>query len=1066
MLICRNCEGTNPDHARYCLFCGTVVLVLPNERRRVSVLFADIAGSTALIAGSDVEDARAVLGPVLQTMSRAVHRFDGQVYREPGDAILALFGAGVAYEDHARRACLAALSMQAEVPFCSPDPARGNTGPIRIRVGIASGEVLLRSVTTDLHTERSADGVTTHIAAKAQQAAGPGSILVTAEVAWLVDGLIETRAHKPILLGGSLEPVRLFELVKATNVRSRFQAAIGRGLGRFVGRVHEIERLDRAAELAHGGAARAVGVVGEAGVGKSRLLWEFKRQLQARGWTVLTAHSTICGARSSYFPVLSVLKSMYQLEPDDDPTAISLKLTRSPGGGALAVDLPPLLVLLDQAVDEPNWYSLDASKRRERTNRALTSLLLEGAKQKATAILIDDLHEADSETREFLNRLTDRLGEERLLLMLEYRPGHGPELNPGNRFELLPVEPLAENIMVEMFRQLAGEDSSLARLQRVVVDRVAGNPFFIEESIRMLSEAGFLRGSAGDYRAVGSNQTIPIPASVKNVLEARIALLPKSDREVLQLAAVIGKDVSILILQGIADRAQGELVATLTRLVEAALLVLTPIRNTHNYAFKHAFTQEMAYESIGRAERKATHARIVRLVEAQAIPALAERVELLAHHALKAGDCDRAVGYLQQAAQRAVERSALREAVRLLDEALAIVPSLSIARTPDDCEIDLRLTLRVPLLALGNLRRVADEVHRLVLLTPKCTQPMLQGRLAVVVCGHLWITGRLVSAIEAGRRAIAIAGPANDLSLLVPARQYVGGALHAMGQYAEAQEMLTANILCLQEDELGHRFGMAGLPAVFCRSARAWSHEHLGNFEAAESDVFHAMRISGASGHGFSILSACFNAGSFHFARGEFAEAELLFSNALNLCKAERLRMWLPMLGPMLALVLAKTNRIDTARKLIDETVPSPEDPLLTTFIMLNIAEVYMAISRIETAERLATAALHRAEKCLERIWEATARRLLAEIGGQRETPIYGEVEFGYRAALTLGENLGMRPLAARCRLGLASVFAGQGELGEAVQQLDRANAEFTSMGLSYWSDQTSQVARRFNLPV
>jgi len=1061
---CADCGEINPAHARFCLGCGcpfgaTRALTGPaGDRRRVSVLFADIAGSTALVAGADPEDAASLLAAVVETMMRAVVRFKGDVLRNAGDGIMALFGASVAQEDHARSACLAALSMQAELALRDALPRVGAAGPIRVRIGIDSGDVLIRPIISGLHTGYSVEGQTTHLAAKAEQAARPGTVVVTAEVARLVEGFIETRARDPVHVPGLPEPVRLLELVRATDAHNRFQVATRRGLGPFVGREHEMAQLEHAAEQVERGVAQVKVVVGDAGVGKSRLLWECKRRLQARGWAVLSAHSTARGARSAYYPIVAVLKELYRIEPGDSAEVVGMKLTRRPPGEAYTADLPPLLALFDQPAGEPGWNALDAARRLERTHAALISAVLNGAQQRATAVLIDDLHEVDNETSEFIRRLSERLDGSKLLLLLEYRPGHGFEFEPRASTQLLRVEPLPEQTTVALFRQLAGSDTSLARLEREVVQRVAGNPLFIEESVRMLSETGFLDGPAGGYRAGRPSGAMPIPASVKNVLESRIARLAPAQRQTLQVAAVFGNRIHMPVLAALLGGAIDAVTGVIARLVDLELLIVSSELRADECAFKHAFTRETAYESMAKAQRKETHARVIALLESPLGSALPERIELLAQHAMKAGDWDRAVDYLQQAARRAEERSAVREAVHNLDAALSAVPNLSAARRLVECEIDLRLALRGPLVALGHMRRVADEVRQLEALEPECVDPARQARLAVFVCGHRWITGEPMRAVKAGRRAIAIASAHDDLALLIPARQYVGGALHAMGEHAEAQALLTANVIGVPETAPGSRFGMAGLPAVFCRATRGWSHEHVGNFAAAETDALDAMRIGRASGHGFSILSGSFSAGSLHIARGEFAEAARLLTQALALCNAERQRMWLPLIGPMLAVALARGGDPAAALALIDRTVPQPDSAPLTTFAVLTVAEVYAMVDRVDSAARMAEASLKRARKHGERIWEAHALHLLGETAAGRSAPDLSAAEANQLAARGLAKELGMRPLAARCRLELASIHERRGELAQAHQQLSGARAEFAALGVPYWVSRTREL--------
>lgn len=1043
MQTCQQCGESNPPRARYCMACGTSLApsARTEEIRRVTVLFADIVSSTALISGIDPEDARALLDSVVWRLRAAVRQFDGSVARVAGDGIKVLFGAPIALEDHARRACLAALRMQADLSSLAALGADASDRPtVRVRIGINTGNVLMRSVASDLHVEYSAEGETTHLAAKAQQAADPGAILVTAEVARLVQGYIEMRAREPLRVPGLAEPVVVYELLGVTSAQSRFQVAVGRGLTDFVGREPELAQLEAAAGRARAGALVGVGIVGEAGVGKSRVLWEFGERLDAQGWAVFRAQATLGGTALAFHPLLVVLRAMHGFEPGDDATALRRKLPPDSG-----VDVTPLLVLFDLPAGDPSWDALDARERLDRTHRALIAGLLAGCRGRPTAVMINDLHEADAETRGLVKLLLRQAHAERLLLLLEYRPIDGMDLGPATGFQALRIDALQAASAVALFRRLAGTDASLARLERQLVERGAGNPFFIEEGVRALRESGVLIGSPGHDVASAAQRDLPIPGSVADMIESRIARLDASQREALLMAAVLGKEVRLPMLRRLVSHGLDLLTQSLARLVDAGLLVTGSQAASGEFAFKHAVTQDVAYRILKKSERQAAHARVVTLLESQSLSALPDRTELLAHHALRAQQWVRAIDYLQRAAQRAAERSALNEAVRLLGEALDAVRWLEPTRQSVEREVDLRLAMRGPLLTLGNITRLGDEVRRLENLAPACGDGPRLGRLAVFICGHRWLSGEHALAVEAGRRAIEHATRHDDFSVLVPARQYVGGALHELGQFADAEALLSANIDSVPEDAPGHTFGMAGLPAVFCRATRGWLYGHLGRIAEAQRDADGALRIGEATGHTFSIMSATFTAAALCVGRAEFDRAAPLLERGLSLCDAKRQRMWGPVIGAMLALVIAEQGQVERARSLIDKTVARPDDPVLTTYIALTVARAYLAIGRLDHAARLTDATLGRAQRLGERLWEAEALLLRGALAQG------AAASAGIHAALQLARQLGLPPLVARCHLALATALGADGDLNGAAQQRALAAAQFTALGMTAW---------------
>ena len=1082
---CSTCREDNPPHAKFCIGCAasfgmaasapaaftpshlaSKILAgrqaLEGERRRISVLFADIESSTSLVVGRDPEDARVIIDGVLRKMIDAVHQFEGIVNQIMGDGIMALFGAPLAHEDHAVRACFAALRMQGAMQLHTDESVFGLRAPIRIRVGVNSGDVLVRSIAGDLHMEYTAIGQTTYLAAKLEQRARPGEVLVTAEVMRLVEGFVDGRRQECLNLPGLPEPVDVYELASVTSARTRFQVAADRGLNRFVGREFETTQLEGAAELASHGAGQALGIVGEAGVGKTRLLWEFKRRQQERGWNVLASSSIARGAQGPYFPIIELLVDLFHVDPADSAERVGGRIHRrmSDLAGAPAVDLPPLLALLDVQNRDPAWDSLDPAQRRVRTRDALTHLLINEANRRQTVVAIEDLQWADSATIEFLDHLVAKLEDAKLMLLLEYRPEHEHRLDRYARFQTLRVDPLRDPSAATLFRGLVGEDPALASLEALVLGRTEGNPFFLEECVRMLIERGELVGEAGDYHLGRPIDSIEIPATVEDVLAARIARLTEQEREMVQIAAVIGKDIAMPVLRQVAGLGGTDLLAILARLVSADLLSEVGTYPELAYGFKHAFTHEVAYKGVLRLRRKELHARLVEVLESLHAGQFREHIEQLAHHAVCGERWDRAVVYLQIAARRAFDRSAMRETVHHLEEAIRVVAYLPPDLRSAEWAIDLRLALRNPLLALGNVERVIGVLREAEALAAAREDPIRQCRVAVYLCGQYWMDGQHQAAVEMGERALAIAAPLGDLSLLVPTRQYVGGARHAMGEYAAAQEILSTNIAALEGTARNERFGMVGLPAVFARAVRGWLRADLGEFEAAALDAEEALRIAEDVGHGFSIQGACFVLGSLHLARGELPEARAVLEKALAISRVERHRLWVPLLGSPLALALAESGHIDAAASLIDKIVPNPGNPTLTTFTLLAVCDVYLRVGRVQLAALHAERVLERARFKRERGWEADALRLLGEIAEHREPPDIEVADAYYHAALERAEELRMRPLAARCRLRLASTYARSGSSQQAQAELANARAMFVALGTPFWFERACEPDR------
>src|SRR3989454_2849200 len=689
-LTCTKCLSELPAGAKFCLECGAPVAsqataeprftspesytpkhlaekiltskaALKGERKQVTVLFADLKGSMELLADRDPEEARKILDPVLERMMEAVHRYEGTVNQVMGDGIMALFGAPLAHEDHAVRACYAALRMQESVKKYADEVRRSHAAVVKIRVGLNSGEVVVRAIGSDLRMDYTAVGQMTHLAARMEQLADPGAIVITPETLALAEGYVEVKPLGPVPVKGLTDPVEVYEVTGVGPARTRLQAGARRGLTRFVGRDAEIEHLRRVLDQAAAGHGQVVAIVGEAGVGKSRLVYEFAHSHRVRNWLILEAASVSYGKATSYLPVIDLLKGYFKIGDRDDHREMRDKVL----GRVLGLDraleplLPPLLALLDVPVDDPAWQNLDPPQRRQRTLDAVKRLLLRESQVQPLLVVFEDLHWIDGETQALLDNLVESLGSACLLLLVNYRPEYEHRWGSKTAYSQLRLDTLPAASATELLAALLGPDPGLGPLTRMLVKR--GNPFFLEETVRTLVETGALAGERGAYRLTRPVEALQVPTTVQTILAARIDRLPAEEKQLLQAASVIGKHVPYALLAAIAEQPEEALRRGLAHLQEAEFLYETQLFPDLEYTFKHALTHEVAYGSLLQDRRRALHARIAETIEGLHHDRLAEQVDRLAHHALRGEVWDKAVTHLQAAGIRAIERAAYRE---------------------------------------------------------------------------------------------------------------------------------------------------------------------------------------------------------------------------------------------------------------------------------------------------------------------------------------------------------------------------------------------------------------------
>ena len=945
-----------------------------------------------------------------------------------GDGIMALFGAPIAHEDHALRACYAALAMQEAIRRYSEEVRRGHGITVHIRVGLNSGEVVVRAIGNDLHMDYSAIGQTTHLAARMEQLATPGSILLTAETLRLVEGLVQVNALGPVPVKGLTAPVEVFELVGATAVRTRLQAA-ARALTRFVGRQAELEALRQALERTGTGHGQVVAVIGEPGVGKSRLLYEFTRSHHTHGWLLLEGSSVSYGKAMPYLPVRELLKAYFQIEERDEGQRIREKVT----GKLLTLDpalgptLPAFLTLLDVPLDDPSWQALDPPQRRQRTLDAMKRLLLRESQAQPLLLVFENLHWLDAETQTLLDSLIEGLPTARVLLLVNYRPEYTHGWESKTYYTQLRLDPLPPESADELLQALLGNDASLALLKRLLIERTEGNPFFLEESVRALVETGVLVVERRAYRLAKPLVSLQVPATVQAVLAARIDRLPPDEKRLLQAAAVIGTNVPFALLQAIAEVPEEPLHLGLTHLQAAEFLYKTRLFPEIEYTFKHALTQQVAYESLLQERRRALHARIVEAIEALAGDRVAEQVERLAHHALRGEVWEKALAYCRQAGEKALARSAYREAVGSFEQALSALRHLPERRDTLEQAIDLRLALRTALHPSGDSGGILAYLREAEALAAALDDSRRLGQVSMFLSQHFYVMGAHDQAIASGQRALALATASEDIVLHALANRYLGVAYQLQGDYRRAIDCCTQTVASLEGARRHERFGQVVLPAVSSYAWLAWCHAELGMFAEGRALGEEGLRIAEAVDHPGSLMLASWGLGLLTLYQGNMHRALPLLERAVSLCQDAGFLIYFPLMAAALGAAYTRFGRGTDAVPLLTQAIEQTTATEMAGFqalCCLPLGEAQMLAGRLKEAHALTERALALAREHQERGHQAYALRLLGEIAAQREPPEREQAEAHYRQALALAEELGMRPLQAHCHLGLGTLYA------------------------------------------
>lgn len=1087
---CSGCQVENPPHARFCTRCGTTIILkctkcgidlpagaafcftcsqspttapaeilafqgaLEGERKQITVLCADLKGSIGPDTDPDPGHARDLPDRVLQHMMEAVHRYKGTVNRVMSNGIMALFGAPVAQEDHAARACYAALAMQETIQDYSAqlEPALGRS--LEIRVGLHSGEAVVRSIGTDQDLDHAAIGETTQLAARIKEMALPGTLWLTLATSRLAEPFVQVRPLGTFSVPDREQPITIVELVGARQIR-RMEATTLRGLTRFVGREHELVELRRALERAVAGHGSVTGAVGEPGIGKSRFFLEFTKSPLASGCLVLEGGTVSYGRTTAYLPILDLLRRYFGFSEGSSPAIIREKITQA----LLALDdrlaeaTTPLLALFGAVSEDSAFLTYDPLRRRQLTQEALTIFLVRLSRVEPVVLIVEDLQWIDPETQGFLDRLVESLPASRLLLLVNYRPEYHHGWAGKSYYNQVSLDPLSREVAQDLLGSLLGDNPDLTALRQLLLERADGNPFFLEESVRVLIDDGMLVGEAGEYRPARTLRPY-VPATVQALLAARIDRLPTSEKNLLQRAAVIGKDFRLALLESIADQTSTDVGWTLRSLQQAEFLFERVSFPDPIYSFKHALTHEVAYGGLLHDHARLLHARIVSVIERLYGSSLVDHAEALAHHAVEGEVWPKAVDYLRFAGGAAFGRGSVEESLGRYEKALGLADRLEVSPDNIGRRIDVRLDLHAPLILLGQVSRLIELHRESERLARELDDSPRLGRLLCRMSQYAWMEGRFQDGLDRAQQAHDIAGAIGDAEVGILATYALGLNHCLLGAYAPAIDLFR-QIVDGPEAGRAKRLLAATVPAYI--GAAGWLGYSLtltGDIDGALHYADLAAQAADESDHPQAQAIAYTLRIIALLYRGQMETAVAEGERTVQLCESKMLLVWFPGAVATLGWALALVGRATEGVAHVERGATTMEAMgVRSNLSRLCVwwADALLMAGHLADARRMVDRALELAVSYGERGYEADALHTLACVSAMAGDGDLGERVAQYERARELAAKLGMQPLVGRCHLGLGRLYSGAGHEEEARFHLTRAVHLFRDMGLQFW---------------
>ena len=740
-LVCSRCGSSLPADSKFCLDCGqdlrrtrdqpaidyqqprsytpkhladrilTTRSAIEGERKIVTVLFADVADSTAMFGNLDPEVVHEIMDGCFRILLDSIHHYEGSINQFTGDGVMALFGAPIAHEDHAQRACHAALAIRKALgPYRRLLQERHGID-FTMRIGLHSGPVVVAAIGDDLRMDYTAQGDTANLASRMEVSAGPGEILASSQTYRLSRDFFVFAPEELLQVKGRTMPVPAYRLLRAAEVQTRIGASTARGLTRFVGRGRELETLREAFAAVGTGEGRVVGIVGEAGVGKSRLLLEFRRSLPAGEAAWLEGHCLHYGGAMPYLPVLEVIRAFFGFKDGEAGQVIREKLRQRimDLDADLLHAIPPLLDLLSIETADGTFSRMEPQQKRKVTFEAIRDLLIRASQDQPLVVVVEDLHWIDRTTQELLDYMIHWLPRNRILLILLYRPEYTHPWGSRSYYRMIGLNQLSSSSSADLVDAILEGGDVVPELRELILSRTSGNPLFMEELTRSLLETGSIEKQEDHFVLRRDVAGIEVPDTIHGIIAARMDRLEESLKRIMQVASVIGREFAFRILETIAGVKEG-LKSQLINLQGLEFIYEKGLFPELEYIFRHALVQEVAYNSLLVSRRREIHEKISRAIEQLYPGRLEEFCEVLGYHYSLGGNLAKAYEYLKRSAKKAIRNNSLLEGTQVYRQAADIL--MKMPQTDENRRelIDLVLSMRGPMF------RVGDAVEYLPLL--------------------------------------------------------------------------------------------------------------------------------------------------------------------------------------------------------------------------------------------------------------------------------------------------------------------------------------------------------------
>jgi class 3 adenylate cyclase/tetratricopeptide (TPR) repeat protein len=1095
---CPECGKANPPASKFCLKCGqdlrkpkeakpldftqpqsytpkhladkilTSRSSIEGERKTVTVMFADVAGSTAMFENLDPEVVHEIMDGCFRIIMDEIHRYEGTINQFRGDGVMALFGAPIAHEDHAQRACHAALSIQKSLEPYS-ERLKGQYGAdFKMRIGLNSGPVVVGAIGDDLRMDYTAQGDTANFASRMESNAQPGGVLVSSHIYRQAKEFFEFEPAGGLLVKGKEEPVEAYRLIKPTEVETRIAASAAKGLTRFVGRQREIEALKETFEKVQTGEGQVVGIVGEAGVGKSRLLLEFRNALPKDEYGYFEGRCLHYGGSMPYLPILDVTRSFIGVKEGEQEHVIRQKLKERILGldPNLAHVIPPYQELLSLKVDDEEFAKLEPKQKREKTFEAMRDLLIRGSQDRPLVLVIEDLHWIDKTTEEFLGYMIGWLPKTRILLLLLYRPEYTHQWGSKSYYRLVTLGQLSTSTSAELVAAILEGGDVVPELRDLILNRAAGNPLFMEELTHALVQNGSIQKKDDQFVLARDVSSLQVPDTIQGIIAARMDRLEESLKRIMQVAAVIGREFAFRILETIMEMKE-ELKAGLVNLQGLEFIYEKSLFPDLEYIFRHALVQEVAYNSLLINRRKEIHEKIGRAIEDLYPQRLDEFCEILAYHYFKSGNLDKAYGYLKESAKRAVRKDALFEGIRFYKEAMQIVSQLPQTDENKREQIELVLAMHVPVRSTGwavedypsMLQKAESTAAELGDSKKRLHIRSLLGVYYISKGGDPQLGWKYIESCVEHPEIV------QDAELMVPIGYDLCASCVVSGDWQRIKSIAPSIVSLIENSQTpAEFFGKPLNPYSYILAMWGLATATLGDFDQGERLLQKALPFAEEIDHRGTVGWVEFLYGSVLIFKGDGKKSVEHLQRSVRCLEESQTLLYLGLAWARLGYAHCLTGESKVAVELIEKGLRMLTDfgiPLLRSSNHWFCSRAYFELGDMERAKLHTELALQFSLENNEKHFQAISRIWHGRVLARTHPAEINAAEQHILRGINLLEELEMAAWYSLGHLWLGEVYAESGRREEAQENLEKAEAMFREMGMDYWLAKAQEILAR-----